>query len=584
MQPDWDKEPFHNVTHLTTKGEEKDMKLLNFEEYIDDVILKRGKDYFEDGRIEKIEEMDKHFYIIEIAGSDDYTVEIYINDSNKIIDIDCDCPYDWGDYCKHQAAALYALRQMKNLERDQPKPKKELNGKKKVDLKTLLSTLQQEELIQIILDASREYPEIEKRLLFTYATPEDEISSSKKLIKEYINRYKKNGFVEYDDVYYALHGMDITLEKAEEKIAKGDPETAVLLCLAILPIAIDMLEYCDDSDGFAGAVIDKSLDTIHEAISTRKDQMNDNLKDRLFSRLIKEALHQRYEGWTDWQMKLYTSVICLCDTQERRREFEKQLNMLAESSSDDSWSSKYVNENVKLLLLEIVERFDGEKEAFQFIRENINLSPFRTKAIEYFLEKGDYTEVVKLCEEGKVVDHAYRGIVSQWKEYQLRAYEGLNDIQARRKLMLEFLYENKYEYYPILKEIYPPNEWELVFQEILETFEKYPFLPSAYLEILKEENLAEKLLDYCQKHLSSIIELYPYLIKKYKDEANKLFVQYIELEAERSRDRKQYQKVCSIIKQYKKVSSSLDAQMLINRLKQTYVRRPAFIDELSKIK
>ncbi|MFC0162568.1 MULTISPECIES: SWIM zinc finger family protein [Bacillus] len=34
-----------------------------------------------------------------------------IDGDNEIVVSFCDCPYDRGDYCKHQAAAFYALRQ-----------------------------------------------------------------------------------------------------------------------------------------------------------------------------------------------------------------------------------------------------------------------------------------------------------------------------------------------------------------------------------------------------------------------------------------------------------------------------------------
>lgn len=53
-----------------------------------------------------------------------------------------------------------------------------------------------------------EDPNIEKQLLYQYAPAKDEISSSKKLIKEYIQLAKKRGFIEWNQVNYALQGAD----------------------------------------------------------------------------------------------------------------------------------------------------------------------------------------------------------------------------------------------------------------------------------------------------------------------------------------------------------------------------------------
>lgn len=558
------------------------MNLSNFEEYIEDVILKRGRDYFNNGHVEGIEKEDNNLYIIDVVGSDEYIVGIFIDDDNQIIDAHCNCPYDFGEYCKHKAAALYALRQMKIDEKEPTIFKKQT--KANTDLKTLLSNLKKEDLLQIIEDVVKDYPEIEKQLVFRFSQDETEVSISKKMMREYINLYKKGGFISWRDVDDALQGAEITLSRAQEKIEEGETKSAVLLSLAVLQIVMDMLNYSDDSSGSIDVIIYESLETIHEAIFDGFDQLNESLKDELLSNLLKESDHKRYDGWSDVQVALYKSIMLLCDTPNRRKKFDTQLNKNLESTSNNAWDSKYETENIKLIKLEMIERFNGEEQALQFIKENINLAPFRTKAIERLMESKKYSEALELCEEGKVADSKYPGIVSQWKRYELQAYEGLGDIQKQRELLMEFVYGNKYEYYKKLKELYQAGEWEVVLQKILATFEKQKYLPSTYLEILKQENLTEKILNYCKRNPSSINELSGYLLQDYEDEVNNLYIRYIELEAEKSTDRKQYQKVCSIIKQYEKIAGTIRVQKLINTLTQKYRRRPAFIDELEKIK
>jgi phage/plasmid-associated DNA primase len=73
-------------------------------------------------------------------------------------------------------------------------------------LKTIVSNLEKEELVKIILHISNEYKGIKKQLLFKYAPTEDEIFTSKKMIKEYINQYKRHGFIKCNKVSDALQG------------------------------------------------------------------------------------------------------------------------------------------------------------------------------------------------------------------------------------------------------------------------------------------------------------------------------------------------------------------------------------------
>lgn len=60
------------------------MNLSNFEQHIDDMILERGWNYYEHGHIVNIKEMDKNHFVIHIIGSNEYTVNVIITDSDEI--------------------------------------------------------------------------------------------------------------------------------------------------------------------------------------------------------------------------------------------------------------------------------------------------------------------------------------------------------------------------------------------------------------------------------------------------------------------------------------------------------------------
>jgi len=142
------------------------MKLNDFEEYFDEKILSRGGAYYKSGRIISLEDEGDE-WVAYVEGTDDYTVTVELSDDCEILDSYCDCPYDWGDFCKHQAAVFYALRNELSSGRAPTKPQK----KKK--LKDILKELDQETLSSIILEFSRRDRGMKKELLFRYAQNED---------------------------------------------------------------------------------------------------------------------------------------------------------------------------------------------------------------------------------------------------------------------------------------------------------------------------------------------------------------------------------------------------------------------------
>ena len=90
------------------------MNLHNFENNIEKKILARGYDYYENNYVTSVEETEENVFEAEVEGTELYTVEVELDDQANIIDTQCDCPYDMGDYCKHQVATFLAVRDMKN--------------------------------------------------------------------------------------------------------------------------------------------------------------------------------------------------------------------------------------------------------------------------------------------------------------------------------------------------------------------------------------------------------------------------------------------------------------------------------------
>lgn len=90
------------------------LTLENFETNIELKIVERGFRYFKDGYVSRLEKVGENEFSALVLGSDDYNVFVKL-DGVTIAEHECDCPYDWGDVCKHEVAVFYSLKNKSNV-------------------------------------------------------------------------------------------------------------------------------------------------------------------------------------------------------------------------------------------------------------------------------------------------------------------------------------------------------------------------------------------------------------------------------------------------------------------------------------
>ncbi len=85
------------------------LTLDNFEQSVESKIVERGLNYFKGGDVARLEKVADGEFSALVLGSDRYEVFIKL-DGKTISKHECDCPYDYGDICKHKVAVFYAIR------------------------------------------------------------------------------------------------------------------------------------------------------------------------------------------------------------------------------------------------------------------------------------------------------------------------------------------------------------------------------------------------------------------------------------------------------------------------------------------
>ncbi|MGI9035480.1 MAG: SWIM zinc finger family protein [Pyrinomonadaceae bacterium] len=85
------------------------MNLNNFEIEVERKIVERGRDYYQNGDVKKLEKVGENEFSAIVFGTEKYSVYVKTND-DAIIEHECDCPYDYGNVCKHKVVVFYAMR------------------------------------------------------------------------------------------------------------------------------------------------------------------------------------------------------------------------------------------------------------------------------------------------------------------------------------------------------------------------------------------------------------------------------------------------------------------------------------------
>ncbi len=558
------------------------MNLNNFEDYVDTVILERGFYYYQDNSVLSLEETGENKYDALVEGTEMYRVSVELEDQGYIIQTICDCPYVYGEFCKHQVAVFYALRNDQN----EDKPVKTSSSKKEEpdSLKKMLMDQDKDKLVGILLEIAEENEALKRQIILEIGQGNDDdlVSNAVVLIRSCIDRYSdRHGFVHYDSTWDAIRGADQTLDKAWQVSETGRQILAVRLTLTVMREMLELINQADDSGGCIGQVIDEAVNLLNEI--TGKETLSENEKEEILEMLINEVDYKAYAEWSDWQLDLLRCCSSLVDKETLRVKMDQKLNALVANKMNEVCFSKYYEERVKLIQYSIIRQCDGEEQAREYMLNNLHHSDFRQMAIKEEFKKQNYEGVIELALEGEQQDSSLPGLVQKWREYRYQAYQLANKIEELRELALVFILYGHFPYYERLKESYKRQEWPAVYRKIVGLLEEQGNnRQGIYTSILVAEDEKEKLLEYVQANPDQVIIFYKELLPQYEDEVFRLFVQHIKKMAANTGDRRGYKQVCQVIRRLKKIGGQKQAAAVKEELIKQYKRRPAFCDELSR--
>ncbi|WP_421383190.1 SWIM zinc finger family protein [Bacillus salacetis] len=552
------------------------MNLKSFQSQINETILDRGHDYYIDGKVVGASTSENEF-LFYIEGNDQYEVLVKIDDNGEIICSGCSCPYDFGPVCKHEVAAYFQINEDVN---QLAKAKKKLPNTPQI--KDVLSSLSKEQLMDILADLADQDEALENSLIVKYSQGDHDqiVTLCKKQIRSIVKKYKgRDGFINYWSAGKFTAEMGDVLQKAE---SAASPLLGTDIALLVMDEAIYAFQYADDSDGDIGDLIAEAQSVI-EVIAADLETGSSH-RQEIFTKLLAHTDKKIFDGWEDFKIALLNICFLFADDEVFREKLKNKVEDSLRNDADNDYL-KYTNESLLQLLYQLIEEYGTEEEGMEFIQDHMHLSSFKEQLLEKYLKQEDYQKVIDVSFEGEEKDQQYPGLVSRWKKYRYKAYKSLSLKKEQEQLGRELLLGGDFSYYHDLKELaaadhkgfytHLKKEWKT---------SKGWYSQQLLLQLIEEENDTVALLEFVRDNPRYIEEYAGKLEKDYKEEVIEIYTKYILEEAKSASNRSNYREVCRKLNRFKKVAGKPQQVGVIEALMDLYKRKPAFLDELGKIR
>ncbi|MFY7735035.1 MAG: SWIM zinc finger family protein [Bacteroidia bacterium] len=557
--------------------------LNEFEQLIDENILKRGLAYFNGGAITDFSEISNGEYEAIVSGTEDYTVQLEV-ENNSIIEHNCDCPYDMGAVCKHVVAVIFHLQQ-DELELNQSSPNI-TKGKKKTksvnqQVKELLKTISHNELIYFVEENCKKDKKFRNYFLASFGHLSQ--NQSKEFYQKQIQSILqtaagRDGWIGWSDMKYVVNTTQPFLENAEQYLQKKNFENVFFISTALLEEMTKAFQYGDDSNGDLGYFVESAMELLSKL---SKKEISTSLKQKIFEYCISAFKQKLFEGW-DWHLGILHIAGDLIDNE---KEADIILNCL------ESVNGEYEREYAQSYKLELLRQCKNPKDVEEFINKHISNSKIRQQEIEKAFESKNYERAKALAKDGITCDEQSKpGLAKDWYDWLLKIALVQNDTPNVIKYARYRLIENfgaTQDYYQILKNTIEPEKWHSFLEEIIK--EVTPKNRWTYTELIRKIYIKEEWWDrlflMLKQNLSleNIQENEQYLVKDYSAELTELYSERLTNYVEKFVGRNHYQTACRYLRRMKKLGANERVNELIELFRKKYPQRKALMDELIRV-
>ncbi len=556
--------------------------LNEFEQIIDEKILKRGLSYFKGGAITDVAEISTGEYEAIVSGTEKYTVQLEIS-NNIITGHNCDCPYDMGAVCKHVVAVIFHLQQEK-LALNQPNftiPKKKKTKSVSQQVKELLQAISHKELIDFVQENSKKDKKFRNYFLASFGHLSQ--SQSKEFYKKQIHSILqsatgRDGWIDWSGMKYVVNTTRPFLENAEKYLSNNNFENVFFISTALLEEMTEAFQYGDDSNGDLGYFVESAMELLSKLT---QEKLPKTLKEEIYEYCIASFNQKLFQGW-DWHLGM---LHIACELIEKESDADTILGCL------DTINEEYERERAQSFKLDLLRKFKDKKEVEKYINKHISNSSIRKKEIEKAFESKNFDRVIKLSNDGIKCDEKDKlGLVKVWYNWLLKVAQAKKDtskIIAYARFLFIDNFHPEQDYYQILKDNIDDENWHPFLEEIIK--EITPKNRWTHTELIRKIYINEKWWDRLFQMLKQNLSLEniqrneQYLAKDFSSELIKLYSERITNYVEKYVGRNHYQTACKYLRRMKKLGGNEQVNDLLELFRKQYPQRRALMDELNQV-
>lgn len=566
---------------------------MNWKKLFTNQILERGYDYYCENAVENLD-ISEDMIRADVIGSEDYEVEISLNNKD-VTDMYCSCPYaSDGRNCKHMAAVLYEWSNREKEEEQSTKnetkidlfePAYTINAYKKklTAVEELVGGAKEEDVRSFLVSVLAEDEKLLLRFHNTVnrqVTPED-INNYMRQVDIIADRYLgRNRFIGYYEADGFISELEEMLDEDVRRMIDNDNYLSAFQVMNHIFVLIGDVDM-DDSDGGTGMLGDR----IYQLWLELLDKVSPEEKKKMF-----EWFTAHLDGSVIDYLEEYIEQIIMEEFEEKEYE-QVKLDFIEEriarsEHKDSEWSRDYEVGKWAVRYLELLQKKKASNEQIKEVcKKYWTNSSVRRHYINICMKKKEYDHVLQVLDECILLDKQYRGFIIEYNKKKKEIYL----LQGNRSAYIEQLWKLVLEYeagnldlYRELKKQYTADEWFVKREEIFKKLPTYAHVEQLY----KEEKLYDRLLIYVlnspglyalQEYEKVLKKEYPEeILNKYKNEVNKMAV--------RTSDRRNYAYLVSLLRKMKQIKGgSKLVEQIVDDWKAKYKNRPAMMEELRKL-
>ena len=399
----------------------------------------------------------------------------------------------------------------------------------------------------------------------------------------------RHGFVEYNKTSRLNRAICEIIDEADMAIYNDQWDVAQAILDGVATSGEDILYCGDDSAGDLGDILNYCFQKWH--ILSSDELLPEAKKSELFELCLthfSEGCLKEFDWWWDWiQMSIQ-----LADDEEKLERIIQELDKVINIKGDE-WGVNYNRQVAQRYKLEVMSRRGTPGEQLEFMYENVGNPDFRRRLLQIAWDKGDYKEVLRLAVDGAAYDSDYAGLVNDWRKWELKVYRQIQDCAGSLRLYQYFFFnggrfgEEAYSMenmYSQMKSIVPKEEWK----DFVVTLLKEAASSRSYFRMLfiySQEKMWDRYMGYLRKSpaINELDEAPEEVWELYKDELVQLYAACVRSFFKRASSRNAYCEGVSLLRKLINYGGRTEVDSIIQDQKNRTPRRPALIDELSKL-